>query len=53
MPSVAYSPHPFQPASTWTSGQGRRTTESLVGYQESCLSGVVSMHPLQSGYLAS
>ena len=49
MLSVAYSPHPFQPASIQTSGQGRRTTESLVGYQGFHLSGAASMHPSQSG----
>ena len=51
--SVAYFPHPFWPASIQTLGQGRRTTESLVGYQEFCLSGQCSMHPSQSSYWVS
>ena len=50
MLSVACSPHLFQPASIQISGQGKRTTESLVGYQGFHLSVAVSMHPLQSGY---
>ena len=46
---VACSPHPSQPASTWTSGQVRRTIGIPADYWGSHQCGVANKHPWWSG----